>query len=138
MRWELHRRGRLPTDVLERSWVIDSAISRDDWPQWVRDAAATGSVPAVRDAEDITVVVVGGVTSPSLSMPTAPPGAFPPAVSRGRFTGLRHRRHRWIEALECGGTPSAPVTLSEAKGLRHAGDDSVADSEAMARHVPQN
>ena len=60
MRWELHRRGRLPTDVLERSWVFDSAISRDDWPQWVRDAAATGSVPAVRDAEDLTVVVVGG------------------------------------------------------------------------------
>jgi hypothetical protein len=60
VRAHLHREGRLPAAVLERSWLFSSAYRREDWPAWVREAAAEGSVPAVRAPEDITVVVAGG------------------------------------------------------------------------------
>lgn len=61
-RW-LHREGWLSAEVLKRSWLFTSAYGPAHWPGWVREAAAAGRVPAVRNPEDIIVVVVGGDTS---------------------------------------------------------------------------
>jgi hypothetical protein len=55
---ELHSRGRLPAETWRRSW-LHGAVRATDWPGWVREAAGTGAIPAVRDPADITVVVAG-------------------------------------------------------------------------------
>ncbi len=55
---DLHERARLPAETWRRSW-IRSAVHETEWPAWVTDAARGGAIPAVRDPEDITVVVAG-------------------------------------------------------------------------------
>jgi hypothetical protein len=62
-RW-LHREGRLPVRVWRASWLC-AAIREEAWPAWVREAESSGSIPATRDADDITVVVAGA----SLAIP---------------------------------------------------------------------
>jgi hypothetical protein len=56
VRRHLHARGRLAADTWRASWLHAAAR---DWPAWVREAAAEGAVPAVRDPDDITIVVAG-------------------------------------------------------------------------------
>ncbi|MBI1987163.1 MAG: hypothetical protein HYS70_02300 [Nitrospinae bacterium] len=56
----LHAQGRVPAPALERSWLFSRVYGRKDWPDWVRQAAEHGSVPAVKDPEDITLIVAGG------------------------------------------------------------------------------
>jgi hypothetical protein len=55
----LHREGRLRTEVWERSWIRRTIRPPNEWPAWVQTAAATGSIPAVEDPADISVVVAG-------------------------------------------------------------------------------
>jgi hypothetical protein len=64
VRRHLHAEGRMPADAWRRSWLHD-AIQADAWPAWVRAAEASGSIPAVRAPEDITVIVAGA----SLAIP---------------------------------------------------------------------
>jgi hypothetical protein len=54
----LHGHGRLAAETWRRSW-IRSAVRETEWPAWVTEAAGTGDIPAVREPEDITVVVAG-------------------------------------------------------------------------------
>lgn len=56
----LHEMGRLPVEVWRRSWLARELIKPERWPEWVRDAAAAGAIPAVRSPDDITLVVAGG------------------------------------------------------------------------------
>jgi hypothetical protein len=56
-RW-LHREGRVPVPVWRASW-LHAAIQAEAWPAWVREAEPSGSIPATRDPDDITVVVAG-------------------------------------------------------------------------------
>ena len=58
VRRELHARGRLSTETWRRSW-LHAAVRAGDWPEWVRAAAETGSIPAVREPDDLTVIVAG-------------------------------------------------------------------------------
>ncbi|HXJ79604.1 MAG TPA: hypothetical protein VMS64_13095 [Candidatus Methylomirabilis sp.] len=54
----LHARGRLATETWRRSW-IHSVVRATEWPAWVTQAARSQEIPALRDPEDITVVVAG-------------------------------------------------------------------------------
>ena len=58
VRRRLFDHGRLSADVWRRSW-IHGAVRDSDWPGWARDAARTGTIPAVREADDLTVIVAG-------------------------------------------------------------------------------
>jgi hypothetical protein len=59
VRRELFERGRLPAETWRRSWLHATARARD-WPEWARAAAGRdGAIPAVREPDDITVVVAG-------------------------------------------------------------------------------
>ena len=58
VRRELHERGRLPAETWRHSW-LHATVRDSDWPAWVRAAAEGGSIPAVREPADITVVVAG-------------------------------------------------------------------------------
>jgi hypothetical protein len=58
VRRELYARGRLPADVWRRSW-IHATVRATDWPEWAVAAAASGAIPAVRDPDDLTVIVAG-------------------------------------------------------------------------------
>ena len=59
VRRELFARGRLPAEVWRRSWLHGIARA-SDWPEWARAAAEReGAVPAVREPDDITLVVAG-------------------------------------------------------------------------------
>jgi hypothetical protein len=59
VRRELFTRGRLPAAVWRRSWLHATARAAD-WPEWVRAAAERdGAIPAVREPDDITLVVAG-------------------------------------------------------------------------------
>jgi hypothetical protein len=59
VRRELFARGRLPAGTWRRSW-IHATVRTSDWPEWVRLAAEQeGSIPAVREPDDITLVVAG-------------------------------------------------------------------------------
>jgi hypothetical protein len=51
----------MPAEELRRSWLWGAIGGRENWPQWVRAAAAAQDpVPVVRAPEDITIVVAGG------------------------------------------------------------------------------
>jgi hypothetical protein len=54
----LHSRGRVAAETWRRSW-LRSAVRPVEWPAWVAEAAGSGAIPAVRDPDDITVVVAG-------------------------------------------------------------------------------
>jgi hypothetical protein len=59
VRGELFTRGRLPAEVWRRSW-IHATVRQTDWPEWARAAAQqAGAIPAVREPDDITLVVAG-------------------------------------------------------------------------------
>ena len=53
VRRRLHAEGRLSTPVWRASW-LHATVQPGAWPAWVRDAEATGAIPAVRAPEDIT------------------------------------------------------------------------------------
>jgi len=56
---ELFARGRLPAGTWRRSW-LHATVRASDWPDWARRAAEReGSIPAVREPDDITLVVAG-------------------------------------------------------------------------------
>ena len=58
VRRELYARGRLPVEVWRRSW-LHATVRATDWPEWAVAAAERGSIPAVRDPDDLTVIVAG-------------------------------------------------------------------------------
>ncbi len=58
VRRELFARGRLAVETWRRSW-IHATVRASDWPEWARAAAERGAIPAVRDPDDITLVVAG-------------------------------------------------------------------------------
>jgi hypothetical protein len=58
VRRELFDRGRLPAETWRRSWIHATARA-SDWPEWARAAAESGSIPAVREPDDITLIVAG-------------------------------------------------------------------------------
>ena len=58
VRRELYTRGRLPAETWRRSW-IHAAVRASDWPDWARAAAEGGSIPAVREPDDLTLIVAG-------------------------------------------------------------------------------
>jgi hypothetical protein len=58
VRRELHARGRLSTETWRRSW-LHATVRATDWPEWVLAAAEQGGIPAVREPDDITLVVAG-------------------------------------------------------------------------------
>ena len=59
VRGELFTRGRLAAETWRRSW-IHGTVRPTDWPEWARTAASReGAIPAVREPDDITLVVAG-------------------------------------------------------------------------------
>ncbi|MDP6517241.1 MAG: hypothetical protein QF926_11550 [Alphaproteobacteria bacterium] len=56
----LHEQGRIATTAWKQSWLYERMIEPERWPDWVRNAADSGAIPAVRAPDDITVVVAGG------------------------------------------------------------------------------
>ena len=58
VRRRLFERGRLSAEVWRRSW-IHGAVRGSEWPEWVRHAAESGSIPAVREPDDLTLLVAG-------------------------------------------------------------------------------
>ena len=54
----LFARGRLDAETWRRSW-IRTAVRATDWPDWAVEAAEQGAIPAVREPDDITLVVAG-------------------------------------------------------------------------------
>ena len=58
VRRELYARGRLAAETWRRSW-LHATVRASDWPQWARAAAEAGSIPAVREPDDITLIVAG-------------------------------------------------------------------------------
>ena len=76
VRRELHREARMSVATWRASWLYET-VQPSAWPTWVRDAEPWGSLPVVRDPEDITVVVAGG----DLAIPQhayVPSWGFPP------------------------------------------------------------
>ena len=57
VRRALYLRGRLPAETWRRSWIHATVRARD-WPEWAR-AAESGSIPAVREPDDLTLIVAG-------------------------------------------------------------------------------
>jgi hypothetical protein len=58
VRRRLFERGRLAADVWRRSWIRGAARG-SDWPEWARQAAESGAIPAVREPDDLTLIVAG-------------------------------------------------------------------------------
>ena len=58
VRRELHARGRLPVETWRRSW-LHATVRASDWPEWACAAAESGSIPAVREPDDLTLIVAG-------------------------------------------------------------------------------
>jgi hypothetical protein len=73
----LYDHGRVPVTALEQSWLFGTTFPPERWPEWLREAAAQGAVPAVRAPEDITIVVAGG-TIPIPQHVYFPSWGFPP------------------------------------------------------------
>lgn len=73
----LYEHGRVPVTALEQSWLFGTTFPPERWPEWLREAAAQGAVPAVRAPEDITIVVAGG-TIPIPQHVYFPSWGFPP------------------------------------------------------------
>ena len=66
--WET---GRLDTEMWRRSWLHKDLAEANQWPDWVIEAAESGSIPAVQSPDDITLFVAGG------TLPIAQHGYFP-------------------------------------------------------------
>ena len=74
---QLWETGRLDTEMWRHSWLYKDLTERNQWPDWVVDAADSGSIPAVRDPKDITLFVAGG-TIPIAQHVYFPSWGFPP------------------------------------------------------------
>jgi hypothetical protein len=72
--WET---GRLGSEMWRRSWLHKDLAAANQWPDWVHEAAETGSIPPVRDPDDITIFVAGG-TIPIAQHVYFPSWGFPP------------------------------------------------------------
>jgi len=55
----LYKHGRVSAQEWKESWIF-ALLRLDHFPEWVRDSAEKGAIPAVKEPEDITVIVVGG------------------------------------------------------------------------------
>jgi hypothetical protein len=55
----LYEHGRVPAQQWKESWIFP-LFAFERWPEWVRESAKKGAIPAVRDPEDITIIVAGG------------------------------------------------------------------------------
>ena len=55
----LYDHGKIPAQQWKESWIFP-LFELDRWPEWVRDSAKEGAIPAVKDPDDITVIVAGG------------------------------------------------------------------------------
>jgi hypothetical protein len=76
VRSQLHRDARMSVATWRASW-LHGTVQQAAWPAWLTDAAPSGSVPVVREPDDITVVVAGG----DLAIPQhayVPSWGFPP------------------------------------------------------------
>jgi hypothetical protein len=58
MRRHLHAEGRVSSSVWRAS-RLHATIRPGDWPEWVREVVASGSIPIACDPADITVVLAG-------------------------------------------------------------------------------
>ena len=58
VRRELFTRGHLSAETWRRSW-IHATVRAVDWPEWACAAAESGAIPAVREPEDLTLIVAG-------------------------------------------------------------------------------
>jgi hypothetical protein len=76
-RW-LYANGRWPTDQWRKSWFKTQLVADDNWPEWVREAAANDAIPAVEKPDDIVIVVAGG-NIPIPQHVYGPSWGFPPA-----------------------------------------------------------
>jgi len=72
--WET---GRLDTEMWRRSWLHKDLAEANQWPDWVIEAAESGSIPAVQSPGDITLFVAGG-TIPIAQHVYFPSWGFPP------------------------------------------------------------
>lgn len=93
----LHEQGRVPVPALERSWLFSKVYGRKDWPDRVRQSAEQGPVPAVRDPEDITLVVAGG-DIPIPQNVYFPSWGFPPCRLTREIQLPRNWEVRWQSA----------------------------------------
>lgn len=73
----LFETGRLDTEMWRKSWLHKDLAEVNQWPDWVMEAAKTGSIPAVRDPADITIIIAGG-TIPIAQHVYFPSWGFPP------------------------------------------------------------
>jgi hypothetical protein len=76
VRRELYTRGRLPAEVWRRSW-IHGAAHPADWPEWAVTAAEGGSIPAVREPDDL-ILIVAGADLPIPQHAYCPSWGYPP------------------------------------------------------------
>jgi hypothetical protein len=76
VRRELYTRGRLPAEVWRRSW-IHGAVHPADWPEWAVTAAEGGSIPAVREPDDL-ILIVAGADLPIPQHAYCPSWGYPP------------------------------------------------------------
>ena len=74
VRRRLHREARVPAAAWQSWWLRATAR---EWPAWVRQAEASGTLPVVKEPGDITVVVAGAdLAIPQLAY--FPSWGFPP------------------------------------------------------------
>jgi hypothetical protein len=55
----LFEQGRIPTQEWQKSWLFRTINDLGKWPEWVRESEKKGTIPAVRNAQDITIFVAG-------------------------------------------------------------------------------
>jgi hypothetical protein len=55
----LRESARMPADYWRSSWLNTGNGAKRKWPAWVTEAAMGATIPVLRDAEDITLVVAG-------------------------------------------------------------------------------
>jgi hypothetical protein len=74
VRRRLHREARVPVAAWQAWWLRATAR---EWPAWIRQAEASGTLPVVKEPGDITVVVAGAdLAIPQLAY--FPSWGFPP------------------------------------------------------------
>ena len=56
----LHEHGCASAEDFEKSWLASRLAGKTKWPAWVKEGVAQDRVPAVRNPDDITVIVAGG------------------------------------------------------------------------------
>jgi hypothetical protein len=74
VRRRLHAQTRVPVAAW-RSWWLHATAR--EWPAWIREAEPSGTLPVVKEADDITLVVAGAdLAIPQLAY--FPSWGFPP------------------------------------------------------------